>query len=130
MKGRATVSGLHNEGIIVQGDGQIVANNIASGENAVATVYETQQQREPQSLAELREDLNALIQDLHAHRTSVGDPETVIDSAEEAVKELDAKKPRKRVFLSLIETVTDGLSGLGGLVTAAEALLQAGRKLL
>jgi hypothetical protein len=120
----------HNEGVIVQDDGQIQAKNVVAGKNASASVYETDERREAQSLAELREDLAALITALHAQRTSVGDPDTVIVSAQEAAKELDTKKPRKRVFLSLIETVTDGLSGLGGLVTAAEALLQAGRKLL
>ena len=121
---------MHNEGVIVQAGGQIQAKNVAAGKHAVASVYETHQPREPQSLAEVREDLDGVIKALHAHRIGVADPDMVIDSAEQAAKELDAHKPRKHVFLGLIETVMEGLSGLGGLLAAAEAVLRAGGKLL
>jgi hypothetical protein len=118
-----------NSGIVIHG-GSFQADKVAVGPHATITTHHDSRSAEPQSLAQLQQQLNALLAVLDQHHGDLPNPGEVLGSAREAADELEGQRPRKEVFLRRIRTVAEGISGVVGLVGATDSLLRAAEKLL
>ena len=112
-----------NRGISISG-GNVTVGAMAAGANARATSVN---QETPTSVAEIRDQLAEIVRLLQTGSIAIADRDSVITTAHEAQRELEAPHPDKRSVLALLQRLAVGAgsaASIAGAVTAIQHAVQ------